>query len=99
MISHGEDLFPTHSGFLNMLGEGGILTLLGYVAFLIYSGYVIFKSYKKSPEFVFAVFLGALCFFLYQFIEKIQYLLYVFLFPIFVIYFQEEKKEVKESNE
>ena len=96
VISHNEDLFPTHSGFLNMLGEGGILTLLGYVAFLIYSGYVIVKSYKKSPEFVFAVGLGALCFFLYQFIETIQYLLYVFLFPIFVVYFQNETAANKE---
>ena len=78
-----------------MLGEGGILTLLGYLAFLGYSGYVIVKSYKKSPEFVFAVSLGALCFFLYSFIETIQYLLYVFLFPIFVIYFQ--KEETKEE--
>lgn len=96
VISHGEDLFPTHSAFLNMLGEGGILTLLGYLAFLGYSGYVIVKSYKKSPEFVFAVSLGALCFFLYSFIETIQYLLYVFLFPIFVIYFQKEEAANKE---
>ena len=75
-----------------MLCEGGIIFFLAYVAFVIYVGYVIAKSYKKSPEFTFAVGLGVLCFFLYSFIETIHYLMYVFLFPIFVIYFQQEKK-------
>ena len=88
IISHGENVFPTHSSFLNMLAQGGIITFLAYCCLITYFIYVIGKSYKKSPDFVFAVALGALCFFLYSFIETIHYLMYVFLFPIFVIYYQ-----------
>ncbi len=92
VISHGENVFPTHSSFLNMLAQGGIITFLAYLALLTYFGYVIFKSYKKSPEFVFSVSLGALCFFLYSFIETIHYLMYIYMFLIFVIYNQKEKE-------
>ena len=93
MVSHGEKVFPTHSAFLNMLCSGGIITFLAYLGFLVYIGYVIYKSYKKSPEFTFAVGLGVLCFFLYSFIETIHYLMYIFLFPIFVIYFSNAKQK------
>ena len=99
IVTHDDHVFPTHSSLLNMIGEGGILLLLGYIAFLIYSGYVIIKSYKKSPEFVVAVSLGVLCFLLYSIIETIHYLMLVFLFPIFVIYFQKDKVEVQEIKE
>jgi len=95
IVTHGEKVFPTHSAMLNMLANGGIFTLLAYLGFLVYIGYVIVKSFKKSPEFVFAVGLGALCFFLYSFIETIHYVMYIFLFPIFVIYFQKDKVEEK----
>ena len=94
-VSHEEIVFPTHSAFMNMLAEGGIFLFLAYLAFLAYVVYVIIKSYKKSPELVVTVSLGVICFFLYSFIETIQYLMYVFLFPIFVIYFQKENNEVK----
>ena len=96
-VTHNEPLFPTHSAWINMVAEGGILTLLAYIAFLVYVSYVIYKSFKKSPNFVFAVTLGALCFFIYSFIETIQYLLYVFLFPIFVIYFNYQEQEQKQN--
>lgn len=92
VVSHGENVFPTHSSFLNMLTQGGIFTLFAYVILLVLFAVVIYKTYKKSPDFVFAVSLGALCFFLYSFIETIHYLMYVFLFPIFVIYYQKEKE-------
>lgn len=96
IVTHNDHVFPTHSSLLNMIGSGGILLLLGYLVFLGYSGYVVIKSYKKSPEFVFAVGIGVLCFLLYSIIETIHYLMLVFLFPIFVIYFQKEKEVVEE---
>lgn len=91
IITHHDFVFPTHSSFMNMLSVGGIPLLVGYIAFIVYCAYVMIKSYKKSPAFVFAISLGVICFFLYSFIETIQYLIYVFLFPIFIIYFQEKK--------
>lgn len=100
MVSHEEMVFPTHSSFLNMLSAGGIILLLAYFAFLAYVIYVAIKSYKKSPQFIFAVALGAGAFFLYSFIETIHYLMIVFLFPIFVIYYQnQEKPQVEEAKE
>lgn len=90
-VSHEEVVFPTHSSFMNMLAEGGILFLLAYIVFLVYVGYVIVKAYKKKPNYVFAFVLGAASFFLYSFIETIHYLMLVFLFPIFVIYYQEDE--------
>lgn len=95
VVSHEEVVFPTHSSFLNMLTEGGIVFLIAYFAFIIYIGYVTVKSYKKSPQFIFAVALGAGAFFLYSFIETIHYLMVIFLFPIFVIYFQNEESKVE----
>ena len=91
--THNDYVFPTHSSWLNMLSQGGLLQLLVYIAFIIYCGYVAYKAYKKSPNLTFAIFLGALSFFIYSFIETIHYLLYAFMFPIFVIYFSENKKE------
>lgn len=98
LVSHEEVVFPTHSSFLNMLCEGGILFLLAYFAFIIYVAFVIVKSYKKSPQFVFAVALGAGAFFLYSFIETIHYLMVIFLFPIFVIYFQNKEEPQQIEN-
>ena len=98
IVSHEEVVFPTHSSFLNMLSEGGILFLLAYFAFIAYVGFVLVKSYKKSPQFIFAVALGALSFFLYSFIETIHYLMIIFLFPIFVIYFKEEEPQLEENK-
>ena len=93
VISHEENYIPTHSGWVNLVAEGGIIFLLAYIAFLIYFGYITVKSYKKSPGFVFTVLLGVIGFFLYTFIETIEYLMYVFMFLIFVIYFSKEKEE------
>ena len=98
--THNDPVFPTHSSWLNMLSEGGIFLLFAYIAFLIYVGYICFKAYKKSPLLTFAIFLGAFSFFAYSFIETIHYLMYVFLFPIFVIYYNGDKKaEVKEERD
>ena len=93
VISHEENYIPTHSGWVNLVAEGGIIFLLAYIAFLIYFGYITVKSYKKSPGFVFTVLLGVIGFFLYTFIETIEYLMYVFMFLIFVVYFSKEKEE------
>ena len=98
LVSHEEVVFPTHSSFLNMLCEGGVLFLLAYFAFIIYVAFVIAKSYKKSPQFVFAVALGAGAFFIYSFIETIHYLMVIFLFPIFVIYFQNKEEPQQIEN-
>ena len=92
VISHGEDFISLHSGFLTVLTEGGLFNLLGYLAFLVYSGYVAVKSFKVDKDLTVAVSLGALTFLLYSLIESNHYLIYLFLFPIFVLYNQREQK-------
>ena len=100
IISHGEDFISLHSGFLTVLTEGGLFYFLAYIAFLIYSGYVIIKSYKVDKDLTISVSLGVLTFLLYSLIESNHYLIYLFLFPIFILYYQREEKKVEEkSNE
>lgn len=91
--SHSEKVFPTHSAYLGLLAEGGILFLLAYIALLGYSGYIAFKCYKKNPGLTITMSLGVIAFVLYSFIETIHYLVYIFLFPIMVLYYttREEK--------
>ena len=89
-----EHVFPTHSAYLGLLAEGGILFLLAYLALLVYSGYIAFKCYKKNPGLTITMSLGVISFVLYSFIETIHYLVYVFLFPIMVLYYT-NKEEVK----
>ena len=92
IATHEDPVFPSHSSYIGLLAEGGILFLLAYLALLVYAGYVIYKSYKKQPELTLAISLGVLSFVLYSFIETIHYLVYVFLFPIMVIYHDKEKE-------
>ena len=96
-VSHHEKVFPTHSAYLGLLAEGGILFLLAYVALLGYSAYIAFKCYKKNPGLTITMSLGVIAFVLYSFIETIHYLVYVFLFPIMVLYYT-TREEKTESN-
>ncbi len=93
VASHGEKVFPSHSSYLGLLAEGGILFLLAYLALLVYAGYVIVKCYKKNPGLTLAMSLGVVAFILYSFIETIHYFVYIFLFPIMVLYHTEYHKE------
>ena len=93
ILSHSEKVFPTHSAYLSLIAEGGILFLVAYLALLTYSGYVIVKCYKKEPSITIAITLGVLAFVFYSFIETIHYLVYVFLFPIMILYHTTKDKE------
>lgn len=79
-------VFPTHSSWVNMIGEGGIFYLAGYIALLVYSIFIIKDDIKKNPTLSIAMLLGVLSFFLYSFIETIHYLTYVFLLPMFILH-------------
>ena len=94
--SHGEKVFPTHSAYLGLLAEGGILFLLAYIALLGYSVYIAYKCYKKNPGLTITMSFGVIAFVLYSFIETIHYLVYVFLFPIMVLYYT--SYQTKEEN-
>ena len=83
---NGDPVFPAHSAYVGLLAEGGIFFLLTYIAFLGYSLYIIIRTYKKNPNLTIAISLGVLAFVLYSFIEAIQYLVYVFMFPIMILY-------------
>ena len=93
IMSHAEDVISLHSGLLTVLCEGGVLLLLAYLAFLIYSGYVTVKSFKVNKDLTITLALGALTFLLYSLIESNHYLIFLFLFPIFILYHQREVKE------
>ena len=93
MLSHEEKVFPTHSAYLSLIAEGGILFLVAYLALLVYSGIIIVRCYKKEPGLTVAMSLGAIAFVLYSFIETIHYLVYVFLFPIMILYYSTKEKE------
>ena len=98
--SDGNDpVFPSHSSYIGLPAEGGILFLIAYLALLIYSGYVIYKSFKKAPEITLAVSLGVFSFVMYSFIETIHYFVYVFLFPIMVIYHTKVRNNQNEAKE
>lgn len=85
-------VFPTHSSWVNMVGEGGIIYLIAYIAFLVYAIFIIKDDIKKNPALSIAILLGVLGFFLYSFIETIHYLVYVFLLPMFILHELPEKK-------
>ena len=85
-ISHEDPVFPAHSAYVGLLAEGGILFLLAYLCLLGYSVYIALKCFKKEKGLTVAMSLGAIAFILYSFIEAIHYLVYVFLFPIMVLY-------------
>lgn len=98
IASHNDPVFPSHSSYIGLLAEGGILFLIAYLALLIYSGIIIYKSFKKAPGLTLTVSLGVFSFVMYSFIETIHYLVYVFLFPIMVIYYstKENKPQIEE---
>ena len=94
--ANGDKVFPAHSGFVNVLCEGGIFYLFIYILFLGYCVYVIIKSYKKSPALTLAMSLGVLAFLIYSVIETIEYLVYTFMLPVMILYhvsYLEENKE------
>lgn len=95
-VSHHDEAFPAHSAYVCLVAEGGILYLLAYLVLLGYTAYVIYKCFKKNPGLAISFSLGILSFVLYSFIEAIQYLVYIFIFPMMVLYnslYKEEKAE------
>ena len=96
--ANGDIVFPAHSAYMGMLAEGGILYLIAYLALICYTGYAIFKSFKYNPGLTLAISLGFLSFFLYSTIEEIQYLVYVFIFPIMILYHLSNKQEVAQHD-
>ena len=99
IASHNEYVFPTHSAYLGLLAEGGILYLLAYIVLLGYVSYCAYKCFKKNPGLTLTMCLGIISFVLYSFIETIHYFVYIFIFPLMVLYQtsckQEEVKEVE----
>ena len=86
IASHEDPVFPAHSAYVGLLAEGGLLFLLAYICLLGYIVYVSIKCFKKSPALAITISLGILSFVLYSFIEAIHYLVYVFAFPMMILY-------------
>lgn len=94
-------LVPAHNAFINILGNGGVIHLAAYIALLVYSAFISIKLFKKSQKIAFALSLSCLSYFIYTFIETIQYILYLFIFLLFVFYEISKKEESskEQSNE
>ncbi len=90
--SHQEPVIPTHSGYLNVLAEGGIIFFLAYLLLIGYVGYVTVKCFKKDKDLTISISLGVLAFLLYSFVETNHYLMYLFAFPLMVLFNQKEKE-------
>ena len=99
MATHEDPAIHAHNAYLNLLGEGGILFLLAYLALLGYCIYQIIKVYPKDKGLTVTISLGILSFFLYSMIEAIHYLVYVFMFPIAILYYLHYQKEKEVTNE
>ncbi len=91
-------LVPAHNSFINILGNGGIVHLAAYIALLAYTVYINIKVFKKSPKIAFGLALSTLSYFIYTFIETIQYILYLYIFLLFVVYDIQKKNEAKLSE-
>lgn len=76
--------FPTHSGFLNLLAEGGFLYLFTFLLLLGYAASIFKKCYKKQALLAITIAFGALAFSFYSLIETIHYLVYPFIFLLLV---------------
>ena len=98
ITSIGEKVFPAHNSYVGLLAEGGILYLLAYLALLIYMTRIIIKDFKKSPTLTIAMTMGVLAFFLYSMVEAIQYIVYIFLFPLMVLHYSKENSEIEKSS-
>ena len=93
LVTHQDPAIHAHNAYLNLLGEGGVLFLLAYIALLSYCIYQIIKVYPKDKGLTVTISLGILSFFLYSMIEAIHYLVYVFMFPIAILYYLHYQKE------
>ena len=100
IASHSEKVFPTHSAYLGLLAEGGIIYLIAYIVLLGYACYVAYKCFKKNPGLTLTMCLGIVSFVLYSFIETIHYFVYVFLFPLMILYqvtYKQEPKQIEKE--
>lgn len=82
---NGDPTVYTHSGYINLLLECGILYLLAYLALLAYYIIISYRCIKKDIKISLPLVLGALTFIFYSFIESNHYLVYIFIFPMFVL--------------
>lgn len=90
---NGDFVFPAHSSYLNLLGEGGIIYILTYLVFLGYLAYIIYQCSKKNFGFTLALSFGVLSFIFYSYLEAIEYLVYLFAFPLLIYYHSENTKK------
>ena len=93
---NGDIVFPAHSSFMNVLAEGGIIYLFAYMLFTTYLIYIIVQCIKKNPGLTIAMSFGVVAFTIYGLVEAIEYLVYVFAFPLLIYYYSlypEKKKE------
>ena len=88
---------PSHQGFLAIIGEGGLVFLFTYIALLVYTVKVAIKCVKKDLRITIAISLAIVGFFFYTFVETIQYLLYIFIYLLLVVYQVQNKKVIQQE--
>lgn len=91
-LVNGDNVCPSHSSYLAIMGAGGIISLLGFFGLVGYYIYVFVKCFKQHKAESIGYTFGFLGFMLYSFTEGVNYLIVVFTFPL-ILYYHILKKE------
>ena len=92
-LVNGDNVCPSHSTYNAVLGAGGIFSLIGFLALIGYWVYLTIMCFKKDQMKTISMSFGAIGFIMYSFTEGVNYLVTLFLFPMFVLYHQLYKQE------
>lgn len=92
-IVNGDYVCPSHSTFNAILGAGGALAILLYFGLWAYYIYVFIKCFKMDWKRTIELSIGLFAFVLYSFTEGVNYLILVFMFPLFVCYHIKQKEK------
>lgn len=85
-LVNGDNVAPSHSTYLAILGAGGIINLIGFSGLFVYYFIIFIKSLKFNKTEPIALSAGLLAFFAYSFTEGVNYLLVIFTFPLILFY-------------
>ena len=96
VFGNNRYVLPAHNAFIAVLGEGGVVFLLAFLILLAYTIYISIKSYRLSPKITYPILLGVGAFFIYSFIETIQYIMYFYIFVLLMAQNILSKKYVEE---
>jgi hypothetical protein len=85
-LVNNDNVCPSHSSYLAILGAGGIATLVAFLGLISYYIVIFIKTFKYSKTMPFMLSAGLLGYLAYSFSEGVNYLIVVFTFPLILYY-------------